>query len=154
MKRKNKNKWFLVYFWWLLTNTEATFIRLSALNLMTDSGGFSKTVQTTMPAGEYCNIIDSCSSKVRLGSLLLLRWDRLERFSIKVRLWSAVPPRWASDQLLVTPRWDSDQLSHHVEPPICWSTRGRLCDQLCNHVEPLFSSWLHHFEPLIYRQIF
>jgi hypothetical protein len=44
---------------------------------MMDSGGFSKTVQTTMPAGEYCNIIDSCSSKVRLESLVVLHARKL-----------------------------------------------------------------------------
>jgi hypothetical protein len=43
------------------------FYSLLLLHLKMDSGGFSKTVQTTMPAGEYCNIIDSCSSKVRLS---------------------------------------------------------------------------------------
>jgi hypothetical protein len=35
---------------------------------MSKTGGFSKTVSTGMPAGEYCNIIDSCASKVTVGS--------------------------------------------------------------------------------------
>ncbi len=100
-REKNKNKCFL------MTHTEATFIRLPVLNLMMDSGGFSKTVQTTMPAGEYCNIIDSCSSKVRLGSVVLLRWDQLKT---------------------LPPRWDYDQLFHQGEPVIsCW----------LHHFEPL-----------------
>ena len=35
---------------------------------MSKSAGFSKTVSTGMPAGEYCNIIDSCATKVTVGS--------------------------------------------------------------------------------------
>ncbi len=93
------------------------FNSLPLLHLMMDSGGFSKTVQTTLPAGEYCNIIDSCSSKVRLGSLVLLRWDLLESSSTKVSLWSSTT--------LLT----SDLLYHQVEPLISCSTKVRAMEQ-------------------------
>ncbi len=129
MKRKKlRISGFYCIFWWLSTNTEATFIRLSVLNLMTDSGGFSKTVQTTMPAGEYCNIIDSCSSKVRLGSLVQLHAGKLFQqgetmisSSTTLSLWTAVPTGGDSGQLFHLGGLDCDQRFHHIEPLISCS---------------------------------
>lgn len=35
--------------------------------LMTKSGSFNGRIQTRLPAGEFCNIIDGCATKVKVG---------------------------------------------------------------------------------------